>query len=83
MQSFLTSLLVFWTSVCVVQSQDEKLSIAAFNVQIFGVSKFSETEVVAILSRVSTAHTQNTVHSCWPVLMSVRSIFCLIPGAHT
>ena len=47
------ALLLVSLNVLGVQSQVESVSIAAFNIEIFGVTKFSNTAVVAILSKVS------------------------------
>ncbi len=53
MKSATWCLIVLFASISVGLCEDGQLRVAAFNVQIFGVSKFSQPEVVSILSRVS------------------------------
>ena len=47
------ALLLVSLSVLGVQGRTESVSIAAFNIEVFGVAKFSKPAVVDILSRVS------------------------------
>ena len=47
------ALLLVSLSVLGVQGRTESVSIAAFNIEVFGVTKFSKPAVVDILSRAS------------------------------
>ncbi len=72
MKKATTCLMVLIASVSVGLCEEGQLRVAAFNVQIFGVSKFSQPDVVSILSKVHVHSSLLHTHMLCTPLQIVR-----------